>query len=337
MTENFSPAVSVIVPVYNAEKYLPACLESILIQTFTDFEVLAVDDCSTDSSVEVAESYLEKFGGRLKIISLPENTGSGVVPRSIGFDLSQGKYVYFVDNDDLLVDDALETLYTAAEKYSADVVYMGRYLSCGAEPVPKDATVVTWGSMLISEEPVLDVDDFASRIKNFSNSSIAWSPWAKFVRRDFLVDNQIKFSSLRVLEDGIWTFKLLCFAKNWLRLSKPLYFYRQTETSLTHNVNRTAQEEIKFWLNPLLNGTQELDEFMKRFEFFKRHREYRLRVIHSFVNPTFHFMSDAFKQLSIGELYELFLQEILASDKDNSVLWAYLLFIANVYRNELKK
>ncbi len=337
MNENFSPAVSVIIPVYNAEKYLPVCLESILNQTFSDFELLVVDDCSTDSSATIAENFLERFGGRLKIISLPENTGSGVVPRSIGLDMSRGKYVFFVDNDDFLVDNALETLYTAAEKYSADVVYMGRYFSCGAEPVPKDATVVTWGTTFIDEEPVLDVDNFASRIKNFSNSSIAWSPWAKFVRRDFLVDNKIKFSPLRILEDGIWTFKLLCLAKRWLRVSNPLYFYRQVETSLTNNVNRTAREGIKLWLNPLLNGTQELDEFMKRFEFFKRHPEYKLRVIHSFVNPAFHFMKDAFKQLSPGELYELFLQEILASDKNHSVLMAYLFFIANIYRNELKK
>ena len=65
--------VSVIIPVYNAEKYLAVCLESLLIQTFADFEVIVVDDCSTDSSLAIAESYLEKFGGRLKILALEEN------------------------------------------------------------------------------------------------------------------------------------------------------------------------------------------------------------------------------------------------------------------------
>ena len=62
--------ISVIIPVYNAEKYLGVCLESLLIQTFTDFEVILVNDCSTDSSIAVAESYLDKFGGRLKILHL---------------------------------------------------------------------------------------------------------------------------------------------------------------------------------------------------------------------------------------------------------------------------
>ena len=119
MNKNFSPTVSVIIPMYNAEKYLPVCLESILNQTFTDFELLVVDDCSTDSSYAVAESYLEKFGGRLKIISLPQNTGSGAVPRNVGLDLSRGKYVYFMDADDLLLDTAIETLCDYAENYQA--------------------------------------------------------------------------------------------------------------------------------------------------------------------------------------------------------------------------
>ena len=89
--------VSVIVPVYNAEKYLGVCLESLLIQTLTDFEVIVVDDCSTDASNTVAESYLERFGGRLKIVTLPENTGSGAVPRNVGLGLAGGEYVYFID------------------------------------------------------------------------------------------------------------------------------------------------------------------------------------------------------------------------------------------------
>ena len=85
--------VSVIIPVFNAEKYLAVCLESLLIQTFTDFEVIIVDDCSTDSSLAIAESYLEKFGGRLKILTLEENTGTPGLPRNVGLEFSQGEYI----------------------------------------------------------------------------------------------------------------------------------------------------------------------------------------------------------------------------------------------------
>ena len=130
MNENF-PKVSVIIPVYNVEKYLAVCLESLLIQTFTDFEVIVVDDCSTDNSLAIAESYLERFGGRLKIFSLEENTGSGAVPRNVGLEVASGKYVYFVDDDDLLIDIALDTLFNYTEEYQAQVVYMEKFFSCG--------------------------------------------------------------------------------------------------------------------------------------------------------------------------------------------------------------
>ena len=72
--KKISPEISVIIPLYNAEKYFAVCLESLAIQTFTDFEVIVVDDCSTDSSLAIAESYLEHFGERLKIIALPRRT-----------------------------------------------------------------------------------------------------------------------------------------------------------------------------------------------------------------------------------------------------------------------
>ena len=86
--------VSVIIPLYNAEKYIGVCLDSLLIQTLKDFELLIVDDCSTDSSPDIAESYLERFDGRLKIVTLPQNTGNASIPRNVELNLSCGKYVF---------------------------------------------------------------------------------------------------------------------------------------------------------------------------------------------------------------------------------------------------
>ena len=87
------PAISVIIPMYNSEKYIAECLNSILVQTFQNFEVIVVDDCSTDNSVEIAKSYEEKFDGRLKIFKTKKNSnGGGYVPRNLGLNLSCGKY-----------------------------------------------------------------------------------------------------------------------------------------------------------------------------------------------------------------------------------------------------
>ena len=325
-----SPKVSVIIPVYNAEKYLSVCLESILIQTLTDFEVIVVDDCSMDNSVAIAESYLERFGGRLKILTLEENTGSGAVPRNVGLEYARGKYVYFVDADDLLIDIALEELYNCAEKYQAEVVYAEALLTCDAEPIP-----TKFETALTVEEPILESEDFAKRVQKFVDIKVRWTPWGKFLRRDFLIDNRIKFLPLTIVEDGIWTFELLCLAKSWLRIPTPLYVYLSNETSVTRQ-QRSPEQLLKFWTNPLITGIDYLDKFMNRFEFFQRHQNYSVRVINVIANECFQFMKKAFKELEPRELYEIFKQEF-QHDKEHAALIAYLLFIANTYRNELTK
>ena len=326
-------AVSVIIPMYNAEKYLGVCLESILIQTLTDFEVIIVDDCSTDSSLAIAESYLEKFGGRLKIITLEANTGSGAVPRNIGLEYARGKYICFVDNDDLLIDVALEELYNCAEEYKADVVYAEALLMCDAEPIPKKFEPAFWEPSLTVDKPTLETDDFTKRIEKFVEIKIRWTPWGKFLRRDFLIDNGIRFLPLKIIEDGIWTLELLCLAERWLRIPTPFYVYRSNENSITGR-KRSPEQLLKFWTNPLITGIDYLDKFMSRFEFFRQHPNYNVRVLNVVANECFQFMRKAFKELEPRELYEIFRQEF-QNDKEHAALIAYLLFITNTYRNEL--
>ena len=82
------PEVSIIIPLYNAEKYIAECLESVLAQTFKNFEVIIVDDCSTDNSCTIVESYIPKFSGRLKLYHMEKNSGSGALARNKGLKLS---------------------------------------------------------------------------------------------------------------------------------------------------------------------------------------------------------------------------------------------------------
>ena len=116
------PAISVIIPLYNAERYIGETLDSLLAQTFQDFELIVVDDCSTDSSCAVVENYAERFGGRLKLTRTIKNTGSGTEPRNLGLTLSRGEYVYFMDNDDAVTPTALDELYALAKKFDADAL-----------------------------------------------------------------------------------------------------------------------------------------------------------------------------------------------------------------------
>ena len=334
--ENFSPAVSVVIPMYNAEKYLAVCLESLLIQTFRDFEVIVVDDCSTDSSLAIAESYLEKFGGRLKILTLEENTGSGAVPRNIGLEHACGKYIFFMDSDDLLVDEALETLYNLAEEHQADVVYPTGGFICGAEPVPEELIPAAWDLNSMVEEPILEANDFSKRMENFLALQYKWPAWAKFLRRDFLIDNDIKFPPMRISEDIIWTFKLVCLSKKWLHVPTPLYVQRTNETSMTRRA-RSPEQELIFWINPLINGLEELDEFMSTIDFFKQNPKIRLQVLNLFASIHFQHVSEALNVLEPQEIYEIFLREFEKAGSSQPALTAYLLLTTNLYRNELIK
>ena len=172
-------------------------------------------------------------------------------------------------------------------------------------------------------------------MQKFCETFVRWPPWGKFLRRDFLVDNNINFPPIKICEDGIWTFKLLCLAKNFLRIPTPLYVHRASRESIT-GCTRSPADEIKLLLNPLLNGLDYLDEFMNRFDFFEQHPNYRVYVLNTFANSSFIQMSSAFEKLEPGELFKIFSEEFSKSTGDHTALFSYLLFIVNRYWNDLR-
>ena len=319
--------VSVIIPLYNAEKYIAACLESVLNQTFTDFEVIVVDDCSTDNSCAVAENYLEKFGGRLKIISLPQNTGNASIPRNEGLNFARGEYIFFMDNDDLLINNALETFYNLATNFRADVVYSERGFILNGN----NLTAANWDKKFSPiDKPTLESDNISSRIENFLQTNYGWAPWTKFLRRDFLIANKIAFPHVKISEDVLWTFKVICLADNFLRIPNQLYICRNVNDSLSR-IKREPADEIKFWLSPLVKGVDYLDDFMDGMEFFALNPNYRFDVINFFVRMQVAGMLGALKNLTRYELYEIIHSEF--GGKHASLI-AYLFVVMNFYRDK---
>ena len=113
------PNISVIMPVYNQEKYLNECLDSVLRQTFQDIEIICVDDGSSDSSPSILKQYAKK-DSRVRVL-FQENQGAGSA-RNHGFSVANGKYVIFLDSDDIFEEKLLEKLFTKIEKTNSDVV-----------------------------------------------------------------------------------------------------------------------------------------------------------------------------------------------------------------------
>ena len=127
------PAISIIIPLYNAEKFISDCLDSLLAQTFKDFEVIIIDDCSTDNSAAIVENYRKKFSGRLTLSRTKKNSGCAGIPKNMGFNFSRGEYVFFLDADDAITPTAFEELYPVAKNFGADVVACEKYYEVPAE------------------------------------------------------------------------------------------------------------------------------------------------------------------------------------------------------------
>lgn len=119
MSESFRPAISVLVPVYNVEKYLGRCLDSVLSQSFGDFEIICVNDCSPDGSVDILNEYSRK-DKRIKIVNKSRNEGL-MMARRTGIEYAAGRYLFFLDSDDYLPPYALSELHEAAQRSGAQI------------------------------------------------------------------------------------------------------------------------------------------------------------------------------------------------------------------------
>ena len=314
-----SPAVSVIIPLYNAENYIAECLESIFMQTFQNYEVIVVDDCSTDKSCAVVESYLEKFGGRLKIIRTEKNSGSGALPKNKGIYLSRGEYIFFVDDDDLIMESALEELYTLAKNFDADVVHCEKNYRLSANTI---------GTLQSSEnivEPRMETENFKERLhKILQNDNYRVQQWTKLVRRDLILEHELFFPETSHSDDTIWTYGLVFYAKRFLRVPNIVYCQRLTKDSIMRK-SRSPLQEINFWLNPLINGLKILDDLMGKFEFFKQNPKYRCALLENFVHMVIVGTLEPSFQNPLPTIYDSIKKEFGNKFGEHDVLISFLL------------
>ena len=122
--------ISVIIPVYNTEKYIGKCLESLLRQTHQDIEIILVDDCSTDNSLDIITAYQKKHPDKIKVVKSEKNGGAAKA-RNIGLDIATGDYIGFIDSDDYITDDYYEKLLSACTETSSDMARTNRKLVLG--------------------------------------------------------------------------------------------------------------------------------------------------------------------------------------------------------------
>ena len=187
--------ISVIIPVYNVEKYLRECLDSLINQSFKDFEVICIDDGSTDKSYKILEEYSQK-DSRIKVLK-QEHNGAGAA-RNLGIEIAKGKYIQFLDSDDYFEPNMLEELYNTAEKFGADMAV------CSARKVDEAGNIVESGNphspIKLEICPInkpFSKKDFPKDIFSLFSSA----PWNKLYLKSLIADNNLKFQNISSCND----------------------------------------------------------------------------------------------------------------------------------------
>lgn len=331
--------ISIIIPFYNVEKYLRECLDSILNQTFQDFEIICVDDGSTDKSLEILQEYKRK-DDRFVILQ-QRHSGAGAA-RNYGIKSAKGKYVQFLDSDDWFEPEMLEELYSRAEKFNTDIVVCssrkfdeeGNLLESGKQNASFDTDITP------QEQPFSGLD-FKENIFCINNTA----PWNKLYLKQFLLDNNIKFQNLTSCNDVAFSLESLACAKRIVAFNKEYINRRYGRSgSITEKRANSADNIVRAYL--------EVKRFLKARELYDIYEKTLINVIKKGINGEISLCNDeqykkfvtGLKQL-MSEDWQIF-ASILKKDYitpeylnqfigDKKVLlWGTSLFIQEVLKNE---
>ena len=214
--------VSVIIPVYNAERFLDECMNSVIGQNYPAYEIILVDDGSSDSCPERCDWYAKAYD-RIKTIH-QNNEGSGMA-RNAGLEAATGKYIAFVDSDDRLDGaDAIRRMVEQAEKKQADIVVGSYRRLIGQQPGGVS-------HFRFQDGAYTGTVDF--RFKGFILYNHLITPWGKLYRRAFLVDNHIKYRNYPFLEDKCFNMMCCTYQPVYASVDESVYLYRANSDSIT--------------------------------------------------------------------------------------------------------
>lgn len=230
--------VSVIIPVYNTEKYLFACIDSVLQQIHVSLEIILVDDGSSDNSSNICDNYAKKHDN-IKAIHI-QNSGPATA-KNEGLKLAQGNYIAFTDSDDKMELQMLHKMVSAGYEYNADII------CCNYKQIDENGNV----SHLNSTNKTYVLDHEEGLIHFFSKNKIYSQCWTKLYKRKMLNDHHIENDpGLRTDEDFIFNIRAFVHAQKTVIVDEPLYEYTHRENSLAHayfkkNISQYIDNRIK--------------------------------------------------------------------------------------------
>ena len=209
--------VSIIIPIYKVKPYIERCIQSVLRQTYRDLEVILVDDCTPDRSMELAKACIEQspLSKDLQIVCLRHEQNRGLsVCRNDGIDAATGEYIMFMDSDDYITDDCVETLVKPLENFSYDMV-IGNY------ELHQNGFDVRTVPLAI-QGAITGVHRIAASYLKDNIYSMAWN---KLCKTSYIKDNKLYFQERLPSEDELWTALTVCTAKSLFAVQKITYHY----------------------------------------------------------------------------------------------------------------
>ena len=256
---SYQPEISVIVPVYNTVEFLGECIESILNNTFKSFEIIIVDDGSYDGSLEKAKQYADQYDC---ITLLTQRNSTQAFARNLGMALAKGRYIYFADSDDIITSDALGVMYEKAEKDQLDLLVFNA--SVIAEEDVEEKQAQRYEGYYHRDHPYEGIYTGRQLFTLLNeNDEYRCVPYLMFLRKDFLDQNNLKYSMRYYHEDELFAFLVYLHAKKAEFIDDTLYLRRLRSGSVMMS-NMTRRNVLGYfyaWMKMLdqLNQT-EIDE-----------------------------------------------------------------------------
>ena len=312
-----NPKVSIGLPLYNTEKYLIKCLDSVINQTLRDIEIIIVDDCSPDNSIEIAKKY-QKKDSRIIIIEHDKNLGLGGARNTV-IENAKSPYIIMIDSDDWIDLRMLEIMFKKAVYYKADIV------ACGVKKTYENSSIINDFVKYRNEELISNCFDIY-----FRSNKIIPAIYHKLFKLDLFINNNIRFPYYIYHQDIATTPQIMFFSNNILLIKEQLYFYLQRKGSAVSSISTKHIDSVFSVLKSVKSFLLEHAVYNKYKECYWNYYFYE-RII------KYHFLRIANHHGSIDEFshytYETINRIIAEVDLNEAILYMNPNDIKNFFYN----
>ena len=302
--------VSIIIPIYNVEKYLRECLDSVINQTLSEIEIICVNDGSKDNCLEIIQEYA-KVDSRIKILN-KDNSGYGDSMNK-GIELATGEYLGIVEPDDYVEKDMFQKLYSKAKEYDADIVKSNFFILQDSD---KDKKI----TLVMLDESKKYYDKLLTPIKNLNVYRFPMYTWSGIYKREFINKNNIKHNTTpgASFQDNGFFFQTFSLAKTVYFINEAFYYYRWDNPNASGNQSRR---------NNLIKSKKEYD-FIRTF--VDKHSELNPNILYAYNWQKFHMYSSWIDDTSVDLFVQMAHQEFKAAYRNKEINY-------NLYSREQKR